>query len=119
MAKFLKTLAPVDSMSGMVGKREETVSSKAFIINVKKVGSWKIKGAPFMYFSVRQNDRMTPVKENELAARAKFKDVVIATRQRMLDPNHADMDQLQFSRQTKYPTLYGYVFSQVWAEYEH
>lgn len=105
-------------MSGMVGKREETVSSKAFIVNVKKVGNVHTKGAPFMYFSLRQNDRMTPVKETELAARAKFKAVVLATRERMLDPNHADMDQLNFSRQTKYPTLYGYVFSLVWDNYE-
>lgn len=114
MAKILRTLAPVDSMSGMVGKREETTSNKAFIINLKKVGGWKLKGAPFMYFSLRQNDRKTNPSSSELLHRQKFAQCVADTRARMLDPQKIPGDQLGFKNQTKYSTLYGYVFDQVW-----
>lgn len=114
MAKILRTLAPIDSMSGMVGKREETTSNKAFIVNVKKQGGWKMKGAPFMYFSLRQNDRMTVPSALEIALREKFTEAVRQTRDRMLDPNFIPADQVAWKAQTKYPTLYGYVFSVVY-----
>lgn len=118
MAKILRTLAPVDSMSGMVGKRDETVSNKAFIINLKKVGGWKTKGAPFMYFSLRQNDRMTKPSAIETANREKFKQVAQATRERLVNPEYIQRDQLAFNQQDKYTSLYGYVFSVVYSEYE-
>lgn len=114
MAKILRTLAPVDSMSGMVGKRDETVSNKAFIVNLKKKSGWKTKGAPFMYFSLRQNDRSTPVTSNELNARQKFALAVRATYARLIDPAFIQQDQAAFHAQDKYPTLYGYVFSVIY-----
>lgn len=114
MAKILRTLAPVDSMSGMVGKRDETTSNKAFIINLKKQGGWKMKGAPFMYFTLRQNDRITTPSTNELAHRQKFATCVANTRASMLDPQQLPTLQLGFKNQTKYPTFYGYVFSVEW-----
>lgn len=117
MGKVLRTLAPVDSMSGMIGKREETISFKAFIVNLKKVGGVKHKGMPFMYFSLRQRDRSTPITANEVAIRKKFTAVVAATRARLIDPEYIHTDQLAFKAQTVYPTLYGYVFKQCWDSY--
>lgn len=114
MAKILRTLAPVDSMSGMVGKRDETTSNKAFIINVKKVGGWKLKGAPFMYFSLRQNDRLSDPSSSEIAHRQKFATCVANTYEAMIDPNLLPQLQLGFKNQEKYSTLYGYVFSLEW-----
>jgi hypothetical protein len=116
MAKVLRTLAPVDSMSGMVGKRDETVSNKAFIVNLKKQGGWKMKGAPFMYFSLRQNDRLSSPSIDEKKARQNFAAAVRATYDRMVDPTKLPADQAAFIKQTKYPTFYGYVFSVVYAE---
>lgn len=118
MAKILRTLAPVDSMSGMVGKRDETVSNKAFIINLKKVGNAHNGGAPFMYFSLRQNDRSTKPTTAELANREKFKQVAQATHARLINPEYIQRDQAAFSKQDKYTSLYGYVFSVVYDEYE-
>lgn len=118
MPKYLKTLAPVDSMSGMVGKRDETVSDKAFIVNVRKVGNVKNGGRPYMYFSLRQNDRNLethPITVKEAAARQKFTQAVEATRARLIDPTKMAADQAAFLAQDKYPTIYGFVFSQ---EYE-
>ena len=102
-------------MSGMVGKREETTSNKAFIINLKKRGGWKKKGAPFMYFSLRQNDRLTAPSNNEVVLREKFAEAVRLTYDRMTDPTYLPGDQVAWKAQTKYPTLYGYVFSVVYA----
>ena len=118
MAKILRTLAPVDSMSGMVGKRDETVSNKAFIINLKKVGNVHNGGAPFMYFSLRQNDRMTKLSPAEIANHEKFKAVAKATRARLINPEYIQRDQLAFAKQDKYTSLYGYVFSVLYNEYE-
>jgi hypothetical protein len=98
-------------MSGMVGKRDETTSNKAFIINLKKVGGWKMKGAPFMYFSLRQNDRTTKPSTAELLARQRFTETVAAVKARLIDPQFIQKDQGDFMRQDKYTTLYGYVFS--------
>lgn len=111
MAKILRTLAPVDSMSGMVGKRDETTSNKAFIINVKKVGGWKMKGAPFMYFSLRQNDRITKPSTAEIAGRERFAQAAKAASQRLMNPEFIQKDQHDFSKQDKYTSLYGYVFA--------
>lgn len=116
MAKILKTLSPVDSISGMIGKRNETVSDKAFIVNVKKAGNVRNGGKPFMYFSLRVNDRMTKPSTVELLNRQKFKDAVEATRERMINPEYVQIDHANFNKQTKYPTLYGYVFSVVYAQ---
>lgn len=116
MAKVLRTLAPVDSMSGMVGKRDETVSNKAFIINVKKVSGWKTKGAPFMYFTLRQNDRLTAPTTAEIANRERFKQAVLATKARLINPEYIQADQYAYMHQDKYTSLYGYVFSVVYNE---
>lgn len=110
MAKILRTLAPVDSMSGMIGKRDETVSNKAFIVNLKKVGGWKMKGAPFMYFSLRQNDRKTAPSTNELAVRRLFKDAAQAAAQRIINPEYIQQDMYDFAHQDKYTSMWGYVF---------
>lgn len=103
-------------MSGMIGKRDETVSNKAFIVNLKKVGNVHNKGAAFMYFSLRQNDRVTPATIAEVANREKFKEAVLATHARLINPEYIQRDQIAWSKQDKYPSLYGYVFSVVYKE---
>ena len=95
---------PIHHLSGKISKKYRTC------YNYRKRSDRK-------YTSIH-GERTTPVKETELAARAKFSAVVKQARLHMLDPNHADMDQLGFSRQDKYTTLFGYVFRQVWDSYE-
>lgn len=118
MAKILKTLAPVDSIQGMIGKRQETVSKKAFIANLRKVGGVKHKGQPFMYFSVRVNDRSTPVSAAEIVARNKFAAVAAEARAIMRDPERGPMLMVQWKLDNLgYPTFYGYCFHIAWEEY--
>jgi hypothetical protein len=113
MSTIVKTVTPVDSISGMLGSRDKFVSKKAFICNVSKAGSWKTKGS-YMYLSLRSVSRNTPVSATETAQRIKFGQCVNDTRTRMRDPQQLAIDQANFAAQKKYPTLYGYVFSQVW-----
>lgn len=115
MSTQVKTVAPVDSISGMLGKRQDFVSKKAFICNVSKLGSWKTKGS-YMYLSLRSNDRVSPVSANETATRQKFATCVANTRTVMRDPLQLPQLQAGFLAQKKYPTLYGYVFSVEYAK---
>lgn len=115
MATKIKTIAPVDSISGMIGQRKDYVSKKAFICNVSKRGNVKSKGS-YMYLSVRVNDRSTPVSATETANRAKFATCVANTRTAMMDPMLLPTLQVGYRAQKVYPTFYGYVFSLEWAK---
>ena len=62
-------------------------------------------------FTVMQGDRSTPATENELRQRALFKTAVVNTRARLKDPDNLLADQTAFAKQTKYKTLYQFVFN--------
>lgn len=111
MAKRLTCIAPVDSISGMIGKRSDFISGAAIIANVKKR-----KSKPFMFFSLRKNDRSTPVTSSEVVHRTKFATCVANTRARMMDPVQLPIDQAAYALvKNQYPSFYAYVFNQEWA----
>ena len=62
-------------------------------------------------YTVRYGKRSTPAGSAELAHRNKFSAAVKATRQRMLDSQQNAADKVAFAQQTKYKTLYQYVFN--------
>ena len=62
-------------------------------------------------YTVRYGQRSTPAGQAELAHRQKFSAAVKATRQRMLDSQQNAADKIAFAQQTKYKTLYQYVFN--------
>ena len=62
-------------------------------------------------YTVRYGKRSTPVGSAELAHRQKFSAAVKATRERMLDSQQNAADKIAFAQQTKYKTLYQYVFN--------
>ena len=62
-------------------------------------------------YTVRYGKRSTPAGQAELAHRNKFSAAVKATRQRMLDSQQNAADKVAFAQQTKYKTLYQYVFN--------
>lgn len=96
----------------MFGKRENNYSKSAIISNVLKR-----RAKPFMYFSVRQRDRQTPVKPNEIAQRRKFSAVMAATMARLKNPEYIAADMAAFSNQEKYVSLRGFVFHLEWVSY--
>lgn len=59
-----------------------------------------------------------PCSEAELAVQSRFKTVVTATRKRLQDASKMQQDILSFKSQTKFRTLYQYVFNQEWSAYQ-
>lgn len=118
MAKIFKTIAPVDSMSGMIGSRQSNLSGKAVIANIrKKGGNWN-DGNPYQYFSVlTRSTAPTQLTPEIIARRNKFAAVAASTRSRMADTSQAAQDMLNFKNQTKYKTLYSYVWNLEWNAY--
>lgn len=59
-----------------------------------------------------------PYSEAELAVQNRFKAVVAATRKRLQDASKMQQDIQAFKSQTKFRTLYQYVFNQEWSAYQ-
>ncbi len=95
---------PIHHISGKISKKYRTC------YNYRKRSDRK-------YTSVH-GDRTTPVSAAERAWRDTFAQICAATRDRMIDPNHIAMDQVGFIKQTKYKTLYQYVWNLMRAEIE-
>ena len=62
-------------------------------------------------YTVKYGTRTTPVTPAETQQRNKFKTAVTATRARMQDPEKYAQDLAAFQAQSKYKTLYQFVFN--------
>ena len=62
-------------------------------------------------YTVKYGTRTTPVTAGEQTQRNKFKTAVTATRARMQDPEKYAQDLAAFQAQSKYKTLYQFVFN--------
>ena len=94
---------PIHHLSGKISKKYRTT------YNYRKATSKK-------YTSVR-SERSTPGTSNEMAVRTKFTTVCAAARARLGNINQIPLDQIAFREQTKYKTMWGYVFRQEWDAY--
>lgn len=119
MATKLKTIAPVDSLSGMFGSRKNNLSDTAIIANVHKKGGAKSDGKPYMNFSTRVNNRSTKYSQDELNRQERFGAISVATKNRLMNPEHLAADQVAFAKQTKYKTLRQYVWHKCAEEYDN
>lgn len=108
----VKLIAPVDSMQGMIGKTSDNVCGKAIIFNLKKAKSMTNDGKPFQYFSVRTKEGILRTA-NMRNWNQKFAEIIAATRTRLIDPTFMNQDRADFLAQTKYNTLYSFVFNKV------
>lgn len=119
MAKLMKTIAPIDSLSGMFGKREHSLSGKAVIANVRKRGGAWNDSQPYMYFSVlTKSTYATNVTQKMLDNQNRFRAVAESTLARLADPEQMPLDQMAFKNQTKYKTLRQYVWHKEMEEYD-
>ena len=108
----VKLIAPVDSMQGMIGKTSDNVCGKAIIFNLKKAKSMTNDGKPFQYFSVRTKEGISQTVGMR-NWNQRFGEIATATRTRMEDPTYINQDRAEFAQQTKYKTLYSFVFNKV------
>lgn len=111
----MKTIAPVDSLSGKFGKRADSISQKTIIANVRTARSNTNGGRPYMYFSVLTKSTYGGTA-GQMAWNEKFAQICAGTRDRLQDPQHIAADKAAFAQQTKYKTLYSYVWNLVKAD---
>ena len=95
---------PLHHISGKISKKYRTC------YNYRKRSDSK-------YTSVH-GDRTTPVTQKELDWRMKFAQICQATMVRLADPTTMAQDQENFRNQTKYKTLYQYIWHLMRAEIE-
>lgn len=112
----IKTELPVSAMIGKLGgsgsKWGSEYNNPAFY-----VGYVRWYGDKNM-FQARTRLRATAPSAAELAQREKFRIVSQAARTEMADPSTQAARQRYYKRQTKFPTMYGMVFSHAWELYE-
>ena len=106
MAGSIFYLAPVDNASGKIfGKKQKFVA-------VRRKQGKRQRGCAAM------GERSTKYSQDELARQERFGAVSVATKDRLMDPNHLAADQVAFAKQSKYKTLRQYVWHQCAAEYD-
>ena len=102
MAK-VEYVAPVDAVHGKLSKGDKY----GFARRKKPNNNGERPNFTFVH-----TKRTTPVSQEELNRRNAFKQAAIATRERLNDPDQSLTDQIAFAQQTKYKTIYVYVFNQ-------
>ena len=104
-------IRPVEALHGKLKKSDKVGFAKR-----KKSGT---------KFTVTRDDWRMPIESIDpskrgavLAHRAKFRAVAQLARLRMADPSKRQLDEAAFKAQTKYTTLFGYIFHDEWMSYE-
>lgn len=108
-ARRMVCVMPVEAIIGKMAPSDQKVTAdnqgfKCFV-------GFQNKHSVFNRYQVRSRPRTSAVKQEELVLRKKFADTVKATRLRLNDPDKSLADQIAYSQQTKYKTLYSYVFN--------
>ena len=109
MAGTITYLAPIEKASGKI------FGLKSRFVAVSRSWGKRQRGCSA---TTPRDLKNNPYTEKELAHRAKFTAVAAATRSRMADPSQAAADMAAFKAQTKYKSLYQYVFRLEWNAYE-
>lgn len=98
-------IAPVEAVHGKLSRRD--------LYGFAKRQNPNGHGTRVAY-TFKAGTRATKPSEDELALREKFAAVAKRTRERLQDPAQMAQDMVAFAAQTKYKTLYRFVFNQEW-----
>lgn len=105
---------PIEAVIGKMCPRDQKV--KRDNAGFKCFVGYQMSNSVFNRFRVMSRPRSTAVLPEETQHRAKFKTAVTATRARMQDPVKYQQDLAAFQAQSKYKTLYQYVFNSEWSK---
>ena len=99
---------PIKSVSGKLTKSHSTV------LNVRRAATSNqdMIDNP-CYTSWRDPSKKVQLTAGQVAWNETFKTICANTRSRMKDPSKINADQIAFAAQSKYKTLYSYVWNQV------
>ena len=104
MAK-VEYVAPVDAVHGKLSKGDKY----GFARRKKANNNGERPNFTFVH-----TKRTAPVTQEETVRREKFKQACNKTRERLNDPDQSLTDQIAFTQQTKYKTIYAYVFNKLY-----
>jgi hypothetical protein len=93
----------IDYVQGKIGADTDTIFSYHRKFNQRRIS--------------KQGVRSTAFSDEEKARHEQFKQVRLATLQRLQDSDRNLADQIAFAAQSKYKTLYRFVFNQEWKAY--
>ena len=102
MAK-VEYVAPVDAVHGKLSKGDKY----GFARRKKANNNGERPNFTFVH-----TKRTAPVTQYDIERRKSFGYVWKDTRARLMDPDQSITDQIAFTQQTKYKTMYAYVFNQ-------
>ena len=102
MAK-VEYVAPVDAVHGKLSKGDRY----GFARRKKPNNAGERPNFTFVH-----TKRTSAPSQEEINRRNAFKQAAKATRARLMDPDQSLTDQIAFTQQTKYKTIYAYVFNQ-------
>ena len=102
MAK-VEYVAPVDAVHGKLSKGDKY----GFARRKKANNNGERPNFTFVH-----TKRTSAPSQEEIVRREKFKQACNKTRERLNDPDQSLTDQIAFTQQTKYKTIYAYVFNQ-------
>ena len=104
----IKTIRPIESISGKLKKSDNV--------------SFSLRKATKKNFTVTRDNWTNTISAAKIASvrahRQKFAAVGALARDRMADPTKRAVDEVAFKAQSKYTTLFGYLFHEEWMSYE-
>ena len=105
---------PIEAVVGKMAPTDQKVNKEN--AGCKCFVGYQLGHSVFNRYQVRTRPRSNAYSQDEQQRWKIFSDVVKATRQRMQDPDQSLADQIAYSQQTKYKSLYAYVFNQEYAK---
>ena len=105
---------PIDTLSGKITRRHRTT----YYVRSARTSNQDMIDNP-CYTSYRDPNKKVRLTAGQRNWNQIFAEITNATRERMMDPNTLPSDQVGFIKQTKYKTLYHYVWNQVRQEIEN
>lgn len=105
---------PIEAVVGKMAPNDQKVSRNN--AGFKCFVGYQRSGSVFNRYQVKAKWRTSPMGAAETAVQNKFKACVKATRARLLDAQQSAADKVAFAQQTRYKTLYQFVFNSEWAK---
>lgn len=105
---------PVEAIIGKMSPSDQKVNKEN--AGFKCFVGYQVGRSVFNRYQVRSKPRSKDYSQDEMNRWKLFGDVVKATRERLMNPDQNLTDQIAYSQQTKYKSLYAYVFNQEYAK---
>ncbi len=101
-------IRPIESLHGKLLKQDFV----SYAMRIKSTTKFTV--TRLSWKQVISPDKQAAAKQRQ----AKFKAVVQSARERMMDPTKRQADEKAFKAQSRYTTLFGFIFHEEWMTFE-